>query len=311
MTILVIADNDNASLRASTRSAVAAARTISGDVHVLVCGSGCQAAAEAAAACEGVSRVYLADAPQLAHQLPEAVAEAAAAALEKSGASHVFFVSSTTGKAAMPRLAGTLGKSALTDVCAVAAPDTFKRYIYAGGVLATVRTSAVPVIATIRPTAFAAVEPAGGTAAVEPLDVSFKSRAFAFVSEEAQLSDKPDLLTARRVVAGGRGLIDEAGFAELEKLADKIGAAVGSTRAVVDMGLAPNETQVGQTGKIVAPELYFAFGISGAIQHVAGMKDSKVIVAVNKDPEAPIFEMCDYYLEADAVETIKQLEAKL
>lgn len=311
MPILVIAENDNASLKASTLNAIAAARAISTDVDVLVCGEQCAAAATAAAAAAGVRKVYCADAPALSHRLPEAMAEAVAEAMKKDAYTHVFFVSCTSGKAAMPRLAGMLGVSALTDVCGVESADTFKRYIYAGGVLATVKIAASPVIATIRPTAFAAVEATGGSAPVEALSVAFKSRGFEFVSEEAQLSDKPDLLTARCVVAGGRGLIDEAGFAELDKLADKLGAAVGSTRAVVDMGLVPNETQVGQTGKIVAPELYFAFGISGAIQHVAGMKDSKVIVAVNKDPEAPIFEMCDYYLEADAVETIKALEEKL
>lgn len=311
MPILVIAENDNASLKASTLNTIAAARAISDDVDVLVCGQQCAEAAQAAAAAAGVRKVYCADAPALSHRLPEAVAEAVQEVLKKDAYTHVFFVSSTTGKAAMPRLAGTLGVSALTDICGVDSADTFKRYIYAGGVLATVKTTATPVIATVRPTAFPAVEAAGGCASVETVSVTFKHRAFEFVSEAAQLSDKPDLLTARCVVAGGRGLIDEAGFAELNKLADKLGAAVGSTRAVVDMGLVPNETQVGQTGKIVAPELYFAFGISGAIQHVAGMKDSKVIVAVNKDPEAPIFEMCDYYLEADAVETIKALEAKL
>ena len=312
MPILVIAENDNASLKASTLNTIAAASLVDpAAVDVLVCGENCDAAAQAAAAAEGVRKVYKADAPELSHRLPEFMAQAVQAALKKDAYTHVFFVSSTTGKAAMPRLAGLLNVAALTDVCGVEAPDTFKRYIYAGGVLATVKISSSPVIATIRPTAFAAVAAEGGSAPVEPLDVAFSGRAFAFVSEEAQLSDKPDLLTARTVVAGGRGLIDEAGFAALEALADKIGAAVGSTRAVVDMGLVPNETQVGQTGKIVAPELYFAFGISGAIQHVAGMKDSKVIVAVNKDNEAPIFEMCDYYLEADAVDTIKELTEKL
>ena len=311
MPILVIAENDNASLKASTLNTITAAKAISSDIDVLVCGKGCEAPAKAAAAVAGVRKVYNADCEELAHRLPEAMAEAVHAALQKDAYTHVFFTSSTAGKAAMPRLAGLLGVSALTDVCGVESADTFKRYIYAGGVLATVRTTANPVIATIRPTAFEAAAAQGGSAVVEPLAVQFKSRGFAFVSEEAQLSDKPDLLTARRVVAGGRGLIDEAGFAALEAFADKIGAAVGSTRAVVDMGLAPNESQVGQTGKIVAPELYFAFGISGAIQHVAGMKDSKVIVAVNKDNEAAMFDYADYYLEADAVEVIKELTSKL
>ena len=311
MSILVIAENDNVSLKASTLNTITAAKAISPDIDVLVCGQGCEMPAKAAAEVAGVRKVYCADCEQLAHRLPEAMAEAVRAALQKDAYTHVFFTSSTAGKAAMPRLAGLLGVSALTDVCGVKSADTFKRYIYAGGVLATVKTLANPVIATIRPTAFEAAPAEGGSAGIEALTVDFKSRGFAFVSEETQLSDKPDLLTARRVVAGGRGLIDEEGFAALEAFADKIGAAVGSTRAVVDMGLAPNESQVGQTGKIVAPELYFAFGISGAIQHVAGMKDSKVIVAVNKDNEAAMFDYADYYLEADAVEVIKELTSKL
>ena len=211
----------------------------------------------------------------------------------------------------MPRTAAKLGVSALTEIAGVISADTFKRYIYAGGVLATVKTSATPVVASVRATSFEAVPAEGGNAAVEKLSVTPSSRGFKFVSVEEAASDRPDLLTAKRVVAGGRGLFDEEGFAALDKLAEKMGAALGSTRAVVDMNLVPSETQVGQTGKIVAPELYMAFGISGAIQHVAGMKDSKVIVSVNKDAEAPIFEMSDYYLEADAVEVIKELTEKL
>ncbi len=199
---------------------------------------------------------------------------------------------------------------AISDITAVRAPDTFDRFIYAGGVLATVRTSASVVFASVRATSFEAAQ-LTGSAPVRTIAAVAQSRGFEFVSVQVSGGDRPDLLTAKRVVAGGRGLIDEAGFAALDALADKLGAAVGSTRAAVDMGLIPNETQIGQTGKIVAPELYFAFGISGAIQHVAGMKDSKVIVAVNKDPEAQIFEMADYYLEADAADVIRELTEKL
>lgn len=311
MTILVVAEHDNASLKNSTLHTLECARRIGGEVSLLVAGSGCEAVAREAARIAGVARVYLCDAPELAHQLPEVLARTLEALVRAKGFGHVLFATGTVGKAAMPRLAGLLDRPAITDVCAVIAPDTFKRYIYAGGVLATVKTTADVVLATVRPTAFEAVPAEGGDAQIETVAAQTGVRGFDFVSVEEVKSDRPDLLTARRVCAGGRGLFDEAGFAALQELADKMGAAVGSTRAVVDMGLAANETQVGQTGKIVAPELYFAFGISGAIQHVAGMKDSKVIVAVNKDPEAPIFEMCDYYLEADAVEVIKELTAKL
>ena len=311
MSILVIAEHDNVKIKASTLNTVTAAKVLGVDVDVVVAGFNCSEAVKAAAQIEGVRKVVAIDHEKLAHALPEHLSEAVVAAYKAGDYSHIFFASGTEGKAAMPRVAAMIGVPAITDVCAVESADTFKRYIYAGGVLATVKTSAHPVIATIRPTAFEAAGATGGTAAVETITVEFKARAFEFVGVEEMKSDRPDLLTAKRVVAGGRGLIDESGFDALQMFADKIGAALGSTRAVVDMGLTPNETQVGQTGKIVAPELYFAFGISGAIQHVAGMKDSKVIVAVNKDPEAPIFEMCDYYLEADAGEVLRQLTDKL
>ncbi len=311
MTILVIAEHDNVKVKASTLNTVTAAKVLGADVDVLVAGFNCADAAKAASEIEGVRKVVVIDNAALAHALPEPLSEAVVAATKAGDYSHIFFASGTEGKASMPRVAAMIGVPAITDVCAVVSSDTFKRYIYAGGVLATVKTAAHPVIATIRPTAFDAAAATGGAAAVEPLACEFKARAFAFVGVEEVKSDRPDLLTAKRVVAGGRGLIDESGFDALQQFADKIGAAVGSTRAVVDMGLTPNETQVGQTGKIVAPELYFAFGISGAIQHVAGMKDSKVIVAVNKDPEAAIFEMCDYYLEADAGEVLRELTDKV
>ncbi len=286
MQILVIAEHDNAQLKSSTLNALTAAFAVAGDVDVLVAGASCSGAASAAAACVGVRKVLVADDVTLAHQLPEAMTDVVVAAAKAGGYSHIFFTSGTSGKAAMPRVAAKLGVSALTEVSAVVSPDTFRRFIYAGSVLATVKTTDTTVVATVRSTSFDSASSEGGSAAVEALPVSITSRGFNFVSIEEQKSDRPDLLTAKRVVAGGRGLFDEEGFAALDALAVKLGAAVGSTRAVVDMSLVPSETQVGQTGKIVAPELYFAFGISGAIQHVAGMKDSKVIVAVNKDPEA-------------------------
>ena len=311
MTILVIADHSNSQLKSTTANTVAAARCIGGDIVVLVAGQNCLDAANQASHLDGITRVICIDNERLCNQLPETLSEAVLASIAKVGATHVLFSSATTAKAAMPRVAAKLGHSALTEIVEVVAQDTFKRFIYAGGVLATVRTKAAIVVASVRSTAFEPVAVVESSCEILMHDVALNSRAFAFVSVEENKSDRPDLLTAKRVVAGGRGLVDEAGFATLQTFADKIGAAIGSTRAVVDMGLVPNETQIGQTGKIVAPELYFAFGISGAIQHVAGMKDAKVIVAVNKDAEAPIFEMCDYYLVADAVEVIQELTAKL
>ncbi len=311
MTILVIAEHDNAQIKSSTLSALKAAFEIGSEVEVLVAGSGCRTVAEALSVVPGVRKVLLVDASALDHCLPEALCDAVQAVQQAGSYSHILFTAGTSGKAAMPRLAAKLGVSALTEIAGVLSADCFRRYIYAGSVLATVKTSASPVVASVRATSFEAVPTNGGNAPIETQEVSFTSRGFRFTSLEEVKSDRPDLLTAKRVVAGGRGLFDEEGFAALEGLADKLGAAVGSTRAVVDMNLVPSETQVGQTGKIVAPDLYMAFGISGAIQHVAGMKDSKVIVAVNKDSEAPIFEMSDYYLEADAVEVIKELTAKL
>ena len=287
MTILVIAEHNDAQLKSSTLNALKAAFELGSDVDVLVAGQSCEGAVKQAAAVAGVRKVLVAQGEAFNHCLPEALTDVVLAAQQAGGYSHILFTAGTSGKAAMPRTAAKLGVSALTEIAGVISADTFKRYIYAGGVLATVKTTATPVVASVRATSFE------------------------FVSVEEVASDRPDLLTAKRVVAGGRGLFDEEGFAALDKLAEKMGAALGSTRAVVDMNLVPSETQVGQTGKIVAPELYMAFGISGAIQHVAGMKDSKVIVSVNKDAEAPIFEVSDYYLEADAVDVIKELTEKL
>lgn len=312
MTVLVIAEHDNAGLKGATLSLVAAAKKLSDTVDILVAGTGCGAAGEAAAKVAGVTKVRVTDDAKLAHFEAEALGHAVAAAVKAGGYTHVLFAAGSSGKAAMPRAAVELAAPAVSEVTAVVSADTFRRFIYAGGVLATVKVTGSPVLMTVRPTAFEPVASEGGSAAVESFAVTFDGiRQFDFVNLTQTKSDRPDLVSAKRIVAAGRGVLDEAGFAAVEKLADVIGAAVGSTRALVDQQIAPSETQVGQTGKIVAPELYFAFGISGAIQHIAGMKDSKVIVAVNNDAEAPIFEMCDYGLVADANTVVKELTEKL
>lgn len=312
MTVLVIAEHDNAGLKGATLSLVAAAKKLSDTVDVLVAGTGCSAAGEAAAKVAGVTKVRVTDDAKLAHFEAEALGHAVAAAVKAGGYTHVLFAAGSSGKAAMPRAAVELAAPAVSEVTDVVSADTFRRFIYAGGVLATVKVTGSPVLMTVRPTAFEPVASEGGSAAVQSFAVTFEGiRQFDFVNLTQTKSDRPDLVSAKRIVAAGRGVLDEAGFAAVEKLADVIGAAVGSTRALVDQQIAPSEIQVGQTGKIVAPELYFAFGISGAIQHIAGMKDSKVIVAVNNDAEAPIFEMCDYGLVADANTVVKELTEKL
>ena len=312
MTVLVIAEHDNAGLKGATLSLVAAAKKLSDTVDILVAGTGCGAAGEAAAKVAGVTKVRVTDDAKLAHFEAEALGHAVAAAVKAGGYTHVLFAAGSSGKAAMPRAAVELAAPAVSEVTDVVSADTFRRFIYAGGVLATVKVTGSPVLMTVRPTAFEPVASEGGSAAVESFAVTVDGiRQFDFVNLTQTKSDRPDLVSAKRIVAAGRGVLDEAGFAAVEKLADVIGAAVGSTRALVDQQIAPSETQVGQTGKIVAPELYFAFGISGAIQHIAGMKDSKVIVAVNNDAEAPIFEMCDYGLVADANTVVKELTEKL
>lgn len=312
MTVLVIAEHDNAGLKGATLSLVAAAKKLSDTVDVLVAGTGCGAAGEAAAKVAGVTKVRVTDDAKLAHFEAEALGHAVAAAVKTGGYTHVLFAAGSSGKAAMPRAAVELAAPAVSEVTDVVSADTFRRFIYAGGVRATVKVTGSPVLMTVRPTAFEPVASEGGSAAVQSFAVTFDGiRQFDFVNLTQTKSDRPDLVSAKRIVAAGRGVLDEAGFAAVEKLADVIGAAVGSTRALVDQQIAPSETQVGQTGKIVAPELYFAFGISGAIQHIAGMKDSKVIVAVNNDAEAPIFEMCDYGLVADANTVVKELTEKL
>ncbi len=311
MKVLVVAEHDNAALKSVTLSAVAAALKFAPECDVLVAGSGCQAAAAAAAAVAGVHEVLAADAPQLANHLPEALAETLVKVQREGAYTHVLFVAGSVAKAAMPRAAALLDVQCISEIAEVIDASTVRRFIYAGSILSTVKNNQQMLLASVRPTSFEPVEGSQAPCPVRAVEAAPAPRAFEFVSMAGEKSDRPDLVTAKIVVSGGRGLIDEAGWQQMVQFADRIGAAVGSTRALVDAAISPSETQVGQTGKIVAPDLYFAFGISGAIQHVAGMKDSKVIVAVNKDPEAAIFEVCDYYIEADAVETIRELAAKL
>ncbi|MFC2973678.1 electron transfer flavoprotein subunit alpha/FixB family protein [Azotobacter bryophylli] len=305
MAILVIAEHNNAVLGAATLNTVAAAQAIGGDIHVLVAGQNCAAVAEAAAKVAGVSKVLVADEAAYAHQLPENVAPLIVG-LAKSY-SHVLAPATTNGKNYLPRVAALLDVDQISEIVAVESADTFKRPIYAGNAIATVQSSAPVKVITVRTTAFDAVPAEGGAAAIEAVAGQGDAGKSAFVGEELAQSDRPELSAARVVVSGGRGMQSAENFQLLYQLADKLGAAVGASRAAVDAGFAPNDMQVGQTGKIVAPELYVAVGISGAIQHLAGMKDSKVIVAINKDEEAPIFQVADYGLVADLFEAVPEL----
>ncbi len=307
MGILVIAEHDNVSLKAATLNAVTAAAKIGGEIHLLVAGKGCAAAADAAAKISGVAKVLLADAPQYADHLPENIAALVVA--RATGYSHILAAATTAGKNFMPRVAASLDVAQVSDIVAVESPDTFVRPIYAGNVLATVQSLDAVKVITVRTTAFEAVGQ-GGSAAVEAIDAVPDCGSSALVSRELTQSARPELAAAKVVVSGGRGLGSAENFHKLmEPLADKLGAAMGASRAAVDAGFVPNDYQVGQTGKIVAPQLYLAIGISGAIQHLAGMKDSKVIVAINKDPDAPIFQIADYGLVADLFESVPQLAA--
>ncbi|MDX1525674.1 MULTISPECIES: electron transfer flavoprotein subunit alpha/FixB family protein [Idiomarina] len=309
MSILLIAEHDNASLNAATLKTLAAAQQIGGDIHVLVAGAGCQAVAEQAAQAAGVSKVLLADNAAYGHFLAENLGDLVAD-LGKNY-SHILAAATTTGKNFMPRVAALLDVAQVSDIISVESADTFKRPIYAGNAIATVQaTDAIKVI-TVRGTAFDAVAAEGGSASVEAIDAVFNSDKAEFVGEELAQSERPELTAASVVISGGRGMQNGENFQLLEKVADKLGAAVGASRAAVDAGFVPNDMQVGQTGKIVAPDLYIAVGISGAIQHLAGMKDSKVIVAINKDEEAPIFQVADYGLVADLFDVLPQLEQAL
>ena len=309
MAILVIAEHNNSALNPATLNTVGAASAIGGEVHLLVAGAGCAAVAEAAAKVAGVSKVLLADDTAYAHQLPENLGPLVAGLAK--GYSHVLAPASTNGKNYLPCVAALLDVDQISDIIAVLGADTFKRPIYAGNAIATVRSNAAIKVITVRTTAFEAVAAEGGSAAVEAVSGQGDAGKSSFISEEIAKSDRPDLGSARVIVSGGRGMQSSDNFQLLYALADKLGAAVGASRAAVDAGFVPNDLQVGQTGKIVAPELYIAVGISGAIQHLAGMKDSKVIVAINKDPEAPIFQVADYGLVADLFEAVPELDKAL
>lgn len=309
MSILVIAEHDNRALNSVTLNALQAAKAIGGEIQVLVAGHNCQAVAEQAAAVAGVSKVLLADSPAYEHRLAEPLSKLIATLGKEY--SHVLAPASTSGKNLMPRVAALLDVAQISDIIAVLSSDTFQRPIYAGNAVATVQSLDAIKVLTIRSTAFEAVAASGGAAAVEAVTASAVPERSRFVSEALAVSDRPNLGSAKVVVSGGRGLGSAENFALIEQLADKLGAAVGASRAAVDAGFTANDRQVGQTGTIVAPELYLAVGISGAIQHLAGMKESKIIVAINKDPEAPIFQVADYGLVADLFEAVPELMRQL
>jgi electron transfer flavoprotein alpha subunit len=310
MAILVIADHDNNALKPGLTQSVACAQKIGGDIHVLVAGSGCGAAAAAAAAVSGVAKVLQADAPHLAKLVAENLAPLVVGIAKNY--SHILFAASAMGKNAAPRVAALLDVAQLSDVVAVESADTFVRPIYAGNAFATVKSADAIKIITVRATGFDGVPATGGAAAIETIAATADSGLSQVTGQELTKSDRPELVAAKRIVSGGRGMGDGDKYRQyLEPLADKLGAALGASRAAVDAGFVPNDYQVGQTGKVVAPELYIAVGISGAIQHLAGMKDSKVIVAINKDPEAPIFQVADYGLVGDLFTLVPELTAAI
>jgi len=309
MSVLVIAEHDNSTLGATTLHTLAAAAELEQDIDVLVAGSGCRAVADEAASAAGVNRVLLADHAAYEHHMPENLAELIAEVGKDY--SHILAPATTTGKNLMPRVAALLDVTQISDIMAVKSEDTFVRPIYAGNALATVQSSDPVRVITVRATSFDAVEASGGDAGVEELDIVKEQDRAEFAGESLTESERPDLTSADIVVSGGRALGSAENFEMIEKLADKLGAAVGASRAAVDAGFVPNDYQVGQTGKVVAPELYIAIGISGAIQHLAGMKDSKVIVAINKDEEAPIFQVADYGLVADLFTAVPELMEKV
>jgi len=308
MTALVIAEHDNASLKGSTLNTITAALACGGEVHVLVAGHNCGAAAEAAAKVAGVAKVLVADAAQFADGLAENVAAQVLALA--AGYTHILAPATAYGKNILPRVAAKLDVSQISEITKVDAPDTFERPIYAGNAIATVQSTDAVKVITVRTTGFDAAG-AGSSAAIENVTAVADSGTSVFVSRELAKSDRPELTAAKIIVSGGRGMGSGENFKLLEPLADKLGAAMGASRAAVDAGFVPNDWQVGQTGKIVAPTLYIAIGISGAIQHLAGMKDSKTIVAINKDPEAPIFSVADYGIVGDLFEIVPQLIAEL
>ncbi|WP_163650106.1 FAD-binding protein [Modicisalibacter sp. 'Wilcox'] len=308
MSILVLAEHHDGQLAGATAHVVAAAQAIGGDIDVLVAGENVAAVAEAAATLDGVRRVRVADAAVYAHQLAEPLADLLVSLADDY--SHVLAAASTTGKNVLPRLAALKDVAALSDILSVESTDTFKRPIYAGNAIATVQSGDALKVITVRTTAFDAVGETG-SATIQAVDGAVDNALSSFVDEQLEQSERPELGAARVVISGGRGMGNGENFQLLEGIADKLGAAIGASRAAVDAGFVPNDMQVGQTGKIVAPDLYIAVGISGAIQHLAGMKDSKVIVAINKDEEAPIFQVADYGLVGDLFEVLPELEQKL
>ena len=309
MTVLVFADHDNAALGGATLNAVTAATKLGGDVHVLVAGSGCAAVADEAAKVAGVAKVLLADDALYANSLAEITA---ARIVSLAGSYDAIVAAATTaGKNILPRVAALLDVAQISEITQVVSADTFVRPIYAGNAMATVQSSDAKKVITVRGTNFPAADATGGSATVEAVSAAADSGLSTFVGEELSKSERPELTAAKIVISGGRGMQSGENFVLLERVADKLGAAVGASRAAVDAGFVPNDYQVGQTGKVVAPQLYIAVGISGAIQHLAGMKDSKVIVAINKDEEAPIFQIADYGLVADLFKVLPELEAAL
>jgi electron transfer flavoprotein alpha subunit len=311
MSVLVLAEHDNASLKSATLHAVTAAQALGGDVEVLVLGHAAQPAVDAAAAIPGVARVLAADAPFLAKPTAENVAATALQVIGARGYTHVVAPATSFGKNVAPRIAAKLDVAQVSDLTAIETPDTFVRPIYAGNAFATVRSADRVKVITVRTTAFDAAQASGGSAAIETVAAAPEVTAARVVGQELTRSERPELTSARVVVSGGRGMGSGENFKLLEALADKLHAAIGASRAAVDAGYVPNVYQVGQTGKIVAPDLYVAVGISGAIQHLAGMKDSKVIVAINKDPEAPIFQVPDSGLVGDLFQILPELTPEL
>ena len=309
MSILVIAEHDNSELKTATLNAVAAGMEIGGDIDILVAGSDCDAVADSASQIPGVGKVLLANKETYKNSLAENVGNLIVEIAE--GYSHILSPATTNGKNFMPRVAAKLDVSQISDISAVVSDDTFERPIYAGNCIATVQSTDSVKVITVRTTGFDACEASGGSADITTIDNDTNAGVSSFVKEEIAESDRPELTAADVVISGGRGMQNGDNFSLLNGIADKLGAAIGASRAAVDSGFVPNDMQVGQTGKIVAPDLYIAVGISGAIQHLAGMKDSKVIVAINKDEEAPIFQVADYGLVADLFDALPELEAKI
>ena len=309
MSILVIAEHDNNELKVATLNTVAAASEIGGDIEILIAGNECEDVANQAAQIPGVQKILLADKPAYANFLPENIGSLVAEI--GSSYTHILTPATANGKNFLPRVAASLDVAQVSDISAVVSQDTFERPIYAGNCIATVQSTDSVKVITVRTTGFDACEASGGSAPIEVVDLDKDLAISSFMKEEIAVSDRPELTAADVVISGGRGMQNGDNFSLLNGIADKLGAAIGASRAAVDSGFVPNDMQVGQTGKIVAPDLYIAVGISGAIQHLAGMKDSKVIVAINKDEEAPIFQVADYGLVADLFEALPELESKL